>query len=309
MSDFSVDKAVVQEIHFSEWKDSGVQVFVKREDLIDPKVSGNKWRKLIYNIEQFKLSKKDAVLSFGGAFSNHLHSLARVGEVHGIKTIGIVRGEEPKLLSSTLQDCLDMGMELHFVSREEYRMKDEKSYKEELHEKFGSIYIVPEGGNNYYGLIGCQEILQDVTKDFNAVMLGLGTGNTFSGIISSGYNADFYGISALKGDFHEQDVKNFLEMHLPDSDVYVDWEKVHFIQDKHQGGFAKINQDMIDFARVVYKETDIELDLIYNTKVWMALNDMIKEGKFNPGSKILLVHTGGLQGNRGWETKSGEKLY
>lgn len=309
MDAFSFEKAVIEQVNFSEWKDSGIEVFVKREDLSDPIVSGNKWRKLKYNVEQFKLQGNEKILSFGGAFSNHLHAVARVGEVLNIPTIGIVRGERASVLSETLLDCEQMGMELQFVSRERYSEKEAKGFQQDLRSEHGNIFIIPEGGNNFRGVIGCQEILKNVPNDFTDIFCGLGTGTTFAGLISSGFTANFHGVAALKGGFHEKDVLGFIDTNIGPVEDFVALDQVVFHNDFHFGGFAKWNDELISFVRKIHSETEIQLDLIYNAKVWFALNELVSNGRILKGSKVLLINTGGLQGNRGFKHRLGEDLF
>jgi 1-aminocyclopropane-1-carboxylate deaminase/D-cysteine desulfhydrase-like pyridoxal-dependent ACC family enzyme len=309
MNPFSFEKAVIEQVNFSNWKDSGVEVYVKREDLSDPIVSGNKWRKLKYNVEQFKLQGNKKLLTFGGAFSNHLHAVARVGELLNIPTVGIVRGERVPNLSETLLDCEKMGMDLQFVSREKYAEKEAKGFQQDLRDEHGDVFIIPEGGNNYRGVIGCQEILKGIPSDFTDVFCGLGTGTTFAGLISSGYEANFHGVAALKGSFHEKDVLDFINNNIGPVEDLVELEYVIFHNDFHFGGFAKWNEELISFIRKINSETGVQLDLIYNAKVWFALDQLISNGSIEKGAKVLLINTGGLQGNRGFKHRLGEDLF
>jgi 1-aminocyclopropane-1-carboxylate deaminase len=179
-----------------------VKLFIKRDDLIHPEVSGNKWRKLKYNIEKLKQEKKDVLLTFGGAYSNHIAATAAAGKFLGVKTIGFIRGEElaNEPLNKTLKKAKDDGMELHFISREDYSARMEKWYIDDLHQKFPNTHIVPEGGANFYGVTGCTEIVSEVDIDFDIIACACGTGTTFAGmLIGLKSHQQALGFSVLKG--------------------------------------------------------------------------------------------------------------
>ena len=190
-----------QEINLPSLKKYNVNIFVKREDLIHPIISGNKFRKLKYNIEKAIKDKKDEIISFGGAYSNHLLALAFVGKLSNLKTIGIIRGEElkQKKLNSTLKRCKDFGMKFIFISRNEYKKRNEIKYINSLKVKFRNAFIVPEGGTNYLGVKVCEEILNKEDSFFDVICCPVGSGGTISGLINSKNNVQkILGFSALK---------------------------------------------------------------------------------------------------------------
>lgn len=271
---------------------SNISLYIKREDLIHPIVSGNKFRKLKYNLIQAKEESATTLLSFGGAYSNHIAALAFAGKENGFRTIGVIRGEE---LSSqidenpTLSFAKSCGMVFQFVSREDYRMKKESFFLESLKQKYGDFYLVPEGGTNEFAIKGCEEILNENDSEFDFICCGIGTGGTISGIINSALpRQKVLGFPALKGDFIRDDIRKFV--------VSDNWD---LITDYHFGGFGKISADLVLFMNQFYKENLILLDPVYTGKMAYGLMDLIKKNYFPENSKILMIHTGGIQGIEG----------
>lgn len=272
---------------------AGVRLFIKRDDLIHPTVSGNKWRKLKYNLQQAKTEKATTLLTFGGAFSNHLYATAAAGKYAEFKTIGIVRGEDPgEKKSSTLKFCEEYGMILHFVSRQEYKFRNSEDYINELKLKFTNPFIIPEGGTSEFALQGVKEMTKEVdqqlgfTPDFYAVAVG--TGGTAAGILSSGANV--LAFSALKGgEFLEADILNL----VGDNDVH---GQLKLFTDYHFKGYAKYTQELLDFILMFKKKHGIQLEQVYTGKMLFGLYDLIEKGYFKTGDCIVAVHTGGLQG-------------
>jgi 1-aminocyclopropane-1-carboxylate deaminase len=273
-----------------------ISVQIKREDLIHPFVSGNKFRKLKYNLLQAKTENHDTLLTFGGAFSNHIAAVAFAGKEKGFKTIGIIRGDElaGKVAENpTLSFAQNCGMQLEFISREEYRLKSEVSFIENLKQKFGSFYLIPEGGTNDLAIKGCQEILTPEDADFDYICCSIGTGGTISGIINSVLpHQKVLGFPALKGDFLKEEICNFVQNE--------NWE---LLTDYHFGGYGKVNEALIQFINQFYTENQIPLDPIYTGKMVFGVIDLIQKNYFPAGSKILLIHTGGIQGIQGMNMK------
>lgn len=273
-----------------------ISLQIRREDLIHPFVSGNKFRKLKYNLLQAKLENQQTLLTFGGAFSNHIAAVAFAGKEQGFKTIGIIRGEElsDKIFENpTLQFAQNCGMQLEFVSREVYRMKTETAFLDNLKQKFGDFYLIPEGGTNQLAVKGCKEILTQADAEFDYICCSIGTGGTISGIINSSLqNQKILGFPALKGDFLQNEIRNFAQND--------NWE---LITDYHFGGYAKVNQELITFINQFYKENQIPLDPIYTGKMVFGVMDLINKNYFPENSKILLIHTGGIQGIAGMNNK------
>jgi len=273
-----------------------ITVHTKREDLIHPFVSGNKFRKLKYNLLQAKVEGKTKILTFGGAFSNHIAAVAFAGKEHNFETIGIIRGEElcSKISENpTLTFAQNCGMKFDFITREEYRKKDTFSFVEKLEEKFGAFYFVPEGGTNELAIKGCEEILTSDDSIFTHICCSVGTSGTISGIINSAKpNQKIIGFPALKGSFLSDDIRNFV--------TSTNWE---LQSEYHFGGYAKINEELIRFINAFREQTGIPLDPIYTGKMMFGILDLINKGYFPEGSKIVAIHTGGLQGIEGMNCK------
>ncbi|HEU4790772.1 MAG TPA: pyridoxal-phosphate dependent enzyme [Flavobacterium sp.] len=274
---------------------NGISLEIKREDLLHPFISGNKFRKLKYNLLQAKAEKQETVLTFGGAYSNHIAAVAYAGKEQGFKTIGVIRGDElgEKIdENTTLQFAQECGMQFEFVTREAYRLKTEPSFIANLKNKFGSFYLVPEGGTNEYAVKGCEEILTEEDTKFDYICCAVGTGGTISGIINSAFpNQKVLGFPALKGDFLKDEIRKFATSE--------NWE---LITDYHFGGYGKVNEELIQFINQFYKQTEVPLDPIYTGKMVFGVIDLIQKDYFPHNSKILLIHTGGLQGIQGMNT-------
>lgn len=293
-----------QEVKLGGLKDFNIELFIKREDKIHPQISGNKYRKLKYNIVSALENNKHTLLSFGGAFSNHISAVAAVGKMHGLKTIGIIRGEElgddPETwrLNPTLRLAAANGMRFKFVTRSDYRLKKEAFFIEKLKEEFGDFYLIPEGGTNALAIKGCEEILKAKDENFDYICAPIGTGGTLAGIINSARKSQkVLGFSALKGDFLKAEVDKYT---IPDKN----WS---FIDQYHFGGFAKIDEEIINFINDFKFETNIPLDPVYTGKMLYGIVDLVKKGYFFEGAKILAIHTGGLQGIEGMNTILGKR--
>ncbi len=269
--------------------DKEVSLYVKREDTIHPFISGNKYRKLKYNLLEADNQGKTTILTFGGAFSNHIAATAYAGKEAGLKTIGVIRGEELKenwKENPTLQLAATHGMMLHFVSRSDYRDKNLQKFQEKLKTTFGDCYILPEGGTNTLAVKGCEEILTNTDIKFDFVCSCVGTGGTISGLINAAKpHQTVLGFPALKGDFLKQDILKFARNE--------NWE---LIPDYHFGGYAKVDEHLIDFINTFKKDTGIPLDPIYTGKMLFGIFDLIKKDYFKRGTQILAIHSGGLQG-------------
>mgnify|MGYP000417314706 FL=1 len=267
-------------------------LYIKREDLLHPHVSGNKFRKLYYNLQKAKEDHYSTLLTFGGAFSNHILAVAAAGKENGMKTIGVIRGEElrEKVSSNpTLNKASEFGMVFDFVSREDYRKKNEVAFLQRLKEQFGDFFLLPEGGTNNLAVKGCEEILEEIDADFDFICCAVGTGGTISGIInSSKVSQQVLGFPALKGDFLNEDICKFV--------TQSNWG---LVTDYHFGGYAKVTEGLVEFINNFYQKFQVPLDPIYTGKMAFGVLDLIKKKKFPKGSKILMIHTGGLQGIAG----------
>ena len=276
-----------QEMNLTVLNNQKVSLYVKREDLIHPIISGNKFRKLKYNIEKAIKDKKDEIISFGGAYSNHLLALAFVGKLSNLKTIGIIRGEElkQKKLNSTLKRCKDFGMKFIFISRNEYKKRNEIKYINSLKVKFRNAFIVPEGGTNYLGVKGCEEILNKEDSFFDVICCPVGSGGTISGLINSKNNVQkILGFSALK----DSKIKNVITKFVNNNDWQV-------FDDMFFGGYSKVDYDLVNFINKTYDQTGILFDPIYNSKMLFQIIYMISNDKWPYGKNILLINTGGIQ--------------
>ena len=287
MSFFEKINSVNQRIILPLLNKSDFKIYIKREDKIHPIVSGNKFRKLKYNIQKAKELNKNVVITFGGAYSNHLLATAYVGKVENLKTIAYVRGEELKNIkyNSTLQKCKDFGMEFVFISRDDYRKRNELNYILSIKTRFNNAYIIPEGGTNELGVLGCEEILNSNDSFFDVICCPVGSGGTISGIInSSSNNHKVIGFSALKG----SEINNVISKFAYKSN----WK---IFDDDIFKGYANIDNRLVDFINIFFKNTGILLDPIYNSKMVYRIIKLIENKEWEFGKKILLVNTGGLQ--------------
>lgn len=278
--------------HIPIFNSSGIDLYIKREDKIHNYISGNKYRKLKYNIIEAKRQELNTLLTFGGAYSNHIAAVASAGKTLGFKTIGIIRGDElnDKLEENpTLRYAKQCSMTLKFVSRTAYKQKSTDEFSRNLKKEFGTFYIIPEGGTNGLAIKGCQEILTENDTAFDYICCAVGTGGTISGLINSVLpHQKVLGFPALKGDFLQKDISKFVANN--------NWE---LITDYHFGGYAKINERLITFINQFKKQYNIPLDPIYTGKMMYGIFDLIKKKGFKKGSKLLAIHTGGLQGING----------
>ena len=278
-----------QEVQLPILKEKQVTLFLKREDLIHPYISGNKYRKLKYNLFEAEQLGLETVLTFGGAFSNHIAATAYAASEKGFKSIGIIRGEELEekwMQNPTLNRAYANGMRFKFVSRERYRSKNERGFLSDLKKEFGDFQLIPEGGTNALAVKGCEEILSQTDADFDIITTCVGTGGTIAGLInSSKQHQHVIGFPALKGDFLEQEIEKM-----------VNNRRWSLLLDYHFGGYGKITEALIRFINDFKKRTGIPLDPIYTGKMLYGLLDRVKHDTFVPGTKILAVHTGGLQG-------------
>lgn len=265
-----------------------ITIDVLRLDLIHPVVSGNKWFKLKYYLDEVLASGK-TLLTYGGAYSNHIMAMAAAAKMAGIKSIGVIRGEEAAELSLTLVQAQNLGMRLFFQSRDAYR---EKALPDELRSVREDLYIIPEGGNGELGVKGAKDILwQNQTTTYSHIISAVGTGTTLAGLAAAaGPAQQVIGISVLKNNYS---LKEEVEQWLP-----ADKRKnLTLLHDYHFGGYAKHSEELLRFMNDFYRQTAIPSDFVYTGKTFFATMDLARKQFFNPGARILLLHTGGLQGN------------
>jgi len=294
------EKTVNQEISLPILTEKQVSLTIKREDLLHPLLSGNKFRKLKYNLVEAKKQGFDTLLTFGGAYSNHIAATAYAGKLNGLKTIGIIRGDELSdkwKANPTLLLASQHGMRFKFISRDDYRDKENPSYLKKLQSEFGPCHILPEGGTNALAVRGCIEILTPGDADFGIICCAVGTGGTLAGIINSSLeNQRVLGFPAVKDDFLSEDIRKFVPKD--------NWE---LITKYHFGGYAKVTAELIDFINDFKQKTQIPLDPIYTGKMVFGILDLVRRDYFLPKTKILAIHTGGLQGIAGMNILSKNK--
>ena len=286
-------------MEYSRWSDSPICT-VKRVDKIHPIISGNKWFKLKYNLEQAKMGEYDTLLSFGGQWSNHIHALAYAARENGMKSIGIIRGEQLEEKSQMLIDAESYGMQLEFITREAYKEKHTEDFKMWLMEEYGPCFIIPEGGANFLGINGCIEILEEVDEEYNIICCSAGTGAMAAGLLLAlKKHQTLHVFPSLKGGFMKDEILNHLEYFLMDRDAAKELvNTVIFHDDYHFGGYAKTTPELLDFIEKTKTEKDIPLDQVYTGKLMYGVNDLLQCHYFEKSDKILVIHSGGLQGYR-----------
>ena len=276
------------------------QVSLKPEYLIHPTVSGNKYRKLKYNLQKVQSENYNGILTFGGAFSNHIAATAAAGQALAIPTVGIIRGEElasNTALNSTLSYAKSCGMHLDFVSRSTYNDKTDLAYLKTLLETYENFYVIPEGGTNALAVKGCQEILTEKDQAFDVICCAVGTGGTISGLINASLPTQkIIGFPALKGGFLNEDIRKFATQ-----SNWELWEAYHF------GGYAKVDSKLITFMNDFKSVYNIPLDPVYTAKMMYGIFDAIESGQISKNIKVLAIHTGGLQGIEGMNLRLKQK--
>ena len=304
----NIPPSPVQEITSSLLREKKIRLWIKRDDLLHPLLGGNKWRKLKYNLQQAGKEEQNQLLTFGGAFSNHIFATAAAGKVFGFQTIGVIRGEETRPLNPTLEFALQSGMQLHFVSRQEYKKKNLATYIRYLNNLFGDSFFIPEGGTNNLAINGCMEIVAEVDRQLSFLpdywCAACGTGGTLGGIVAGlKGRKKVLGFSALKGDFLKDEIDRLLQNRAAVEETPFSEYTVN--SNYHFGGYARFKPALIAFINDFYSTYKIRLDPIYTGKLFFGIFDLLKKDFFTPGSSILAVHTGGLQGIAGFNQRHG----
>mgnify|MGYP000321274756 CR=1 FL=1 len=287
-----------EEISLAILKQKKIRLFVKRIDKVHPFISGNKWYKLKYNLIAAKEKGFKTILTFGGAYSNHIAATAFAAQEKGFKSIGIIRGEEHLPLNPTLRFARENGMELQYISRRDYREKESLDFLEKLKAEFLAFYLIPEGGTNELAIQGTSEILEaNDTQDY--ICCAVGTGGTIAGIINASNDKQtVVGFPAIKGiDELEKDIENWTST-----------SNYKFINNYVTNGYAKVSVSLVEFINEFNTSHNIPLDAIYTGKMMMGILDLVGKDYFPKGSSILAIHTGGLQGNKGMSERLGIKL-
>jgi 1-aminocyclopropane-1-carboxylate deaminase len=284
--------SILTKIHDAFLARKGVELWLKRDDLLHPVVSGNKWRKLKYTLDHALSLGIGTLVSMGGNHSNHLHALAYVGAALGLGTVGYVRGECPEPLSPTLADLQHFGMELAFVTRTDYRHLREYQSWDSLPCLKSGQYWIPEGGAGKLALHGVAEMVREIDIAYDVICVACGTGATMAGIIKAvPGETKVLGIAALKnGGFLNGEIEKLL------GQPYGNWQ---LCLDYHFGGFAKVQPELLAFMHDFEAKTGILIEPLYTGKMLYALYDLIGKGYFERGQRLVAVHTGGLQGRRG----------
>ncbi|WP_373530417.1 1-aminocyclopropane-1-carboxylate deaminase/D-cysteine desulfhydrase [Nostoc sp.] len=303
----------LQKINSEIARNADVDMYVLRLDLMHPWVNGNKWFKLKYNLLEAKEKNFRTLLTFGGAYSNHIYATAAAGNLLGFGTIGVIRGEERLPLNPTLNFAVQQGMELIYINRKMYRQRNTAALQEYLEQCFGEVFIIPEGGSNLNGVRGCTEIVREAMPTagyayaFDHICVACGTATTLAGIaLSLNQKQRAIAFPVLKNAaFIVQEIEslltNYLASGLPTPySSPADWELMY---DYHFGGYAKVNDDLLLFSQQFREEHGVPLDYVYTAKMFYGVMDLLQQGFFCKGDRLLLVHTGGLQGNVGIEER------
>ena len=283
-------------------KRSNLEVWVKRDDLLHTVISGNKWRKLKFILDHVLSMNVHTVISMGGAYSNHLHALAYAGKLLGLNTVGFIRGERPSQLNPTLIDLQQWGMQLKFLTRSEYReLRCYENY-DALPGLASGEYWLPEGGALQQSLQGVAELVYELDVPYDYLCVPCGTGTTLAGIVKAmPKDKHIIGFAALKGaEYITNDVLNLISENeqLPTQShrQHANWSISH---DFHCGGFARTNKELLDFISCFARHSQVPLEPVYTGKMMLGLFTLIRQGYFSAGQRIIAIHTGGLQGNRG----------
>jgi 1-aminocyclopropane-1-carboxylate deaminase len=300
------ENVVVEPLCHPVFEQAGVDVFIVRLDLIDSIISGNKWFKLKHNIDTAIAVSAKGLLTFGGAYSNHLHAVAAAGKRLGLATIGILRGELHETPTPTLSDCLAWGMQLRSVSRAEYKLRNDAAYQQQLRAEYPGYYLIPEGGSNALAVRGvCELVVSLLTRHdkISVLVCPVGSGGTLAGCIEgvrehAGDRLDMtcqvLGYAALKGAKEGLQLSISQLLSIPSRAGWAICEDYHF------GGFGKCPPDLLSFMAQFEEDTQIPLDPVYTAKMIYGLVDQVRQGKFSSGDCLMVLHTGGLQGRRGY---------
>ena len=291
MKDIIISNIAEQKISLPLLIEKNIQLSALRLDKIHPVISGNKWFKLRYYIEEAKQQRKNTIIGFGGAWSNHIIAIAAACKINGLNSIGIIRGEEPENYSATLAQAKQLGMQLVFISRADYGIK--KNSDELNNDKY---YFINEGGYGVKGAAGAATILDYCKKEnYNHVCCAAGTGTMMAGLINSALSfQEIIGINVLKNNFESDSYRMEKKVKFLLNDQEKPFQIFH---DYHFGGYAKYKTELIEFMNEFYRQTMIPSDFVYTGKLFYAVSDLIKNNFFPTGSNLLLIHSGGLQGN------------
>ncbi len=293
---------IIQALDLPDFKKHQVSVYLLRLDQIHPHVSGNKWYKLKYNLVQAVLNGASTLITFGGAWSNHLHAFSCMGRMLGMRTVAVLRGNEwQSQTNPMIEDLKAWGTEIHCISRQEYQCRNDSSYQQQWQHKYPGSYVIPEGGDNFWGVLGVSSLFSDlqqadqaVVRQMHSVAVACGTGNTLVGVrLALSAKQKVIGISALKGEWYSDMIAQRMAAFWPLS--LTNWQV--FTQ-YHGGGFGKLSTGIKSYMQEFESASGVLLDPVYTAKLAYGIKQKINEGYFPPGHRLLLIHTGGLQGRR-----------
>ena len=297
-----IPKTPIEELKTPFLEFQKIRIFIKRDDLNDPLLMGNKFRKLKYNLIAARAKGADTLLTYGGAYSNHIFATAAAGKRYGFKTIGLIRGDELNANSNpTLKAAANFGMTLLFLPRQ--RFSDFKSHLTFPSDVKGKIHTLPEGGTNRAAIRGCAEIIEEISLPFDILCTPIGTGGTMVGLLKGlAGQKEVWGFSALKGNWIDAHIKSLLIQEKIKVTNFKTFSENGF------GGYGKFNSRLITFIKWFHNEKKIALDPIYTGKMCLRLWEMLKNEQIAKGSTIVLLHTGGLQGIMGFNQKYNTEL-
>ncbi len=301
MSIFKLPSPLIK-INDTKLKERHIKLFIKRDDLIHSEISGNKWRKLKFNLANAIDNEYRTLLTFGGAYSNHLLAVASAADYFKLKSVGVVRGDELNAQSNpTLKRCYELGMKIISISRKDYKKKEEERTITFFQNKFPEAYLIPEGGHNQWGAKGCEEIIDEIKIPYDYIITAVGTGTTLAGLVNNtAKNKQLLGITVLKGEKYLEGMIDELTTVKKGS-----WRLIH---DYHFGGYGRFNDSLIQFINKYKAEHSIQLDPIYTGKALFGVYDLIEQGYFPSESKIIYLHTGGIFGIKGFNERYGELI-
>ncbi|GLX84207.1 1-aminocyclopropane-1-carboxylate deaminase [Thalassotalea loyana] len=284
-------------LHHPLFEQANISVCIKRDDQIHPIISGNKWRKLKGNVELALQQGKKGIVSFGGAYSNHIHALSYACKINGLSSVGIIRGEQHFQENATLSQAKSWGMNLQFVDRATYKLRHDEAFLIQVRDNYPDHLIVPEGGTNDAALTGVGEVMDELETqlEFDTIITPVGSAGTIAGLIKSDKNKhNIVGISVLKGaQYLEDEVKKLIQ---DDTNQTTNWEILH---DFHLGGYAKFSTRDIQHLAQLNKQLGVMFEPIYSGKMLLAFISLVEQGYFSSGERVVLLHTGGLQGING----------
>ncbi|ALI98801.1 1-aminocyclopropane-1-carboxylate deaminase/D-cysteine desulfhydrase [Rufibacter tibetensis] len=294
---------LLQPLTDSLFTQKGVEVSVLREDLLHPGIPGNKWRKLKYNLQAAQEQGCETLVTFGGAFSNHIVAVAAAGKAFWFATIGYIRGEETLPLNPTLEYAISCGMHLRYLTRTEYRLRNDASFQAEILRTASKPYLLPEGGTNLLAVKGCTEIVTELTEPWDVLCVAAGTGGTLAGMVAGAEGkGDIIGFPALKGgEFLQAEVTELVKAYSA-GEAYQNWE---LQTNYHFGGYAKHTPELLAFIQQFYQNHGILLDPVYTGKMLFGVFELIRQDYFPKGTKVVAVHTGGQQGWAGYAQRYG----